>query len=207
MVVGGGSGGCATAAKFAADFKNKKQVVLIEPEDIHYYQPMFTLVGGGIKKLSDAGKPMSKVLPKNATWLKDEVIQFNPSESSVQTKNGDIVKYDFLLIACGINPAYEKVYKFISICNVFLLLIKIPGLVQALSISNGKVCSNYHPKYVNRTFEALQNFKSGDAIFTFPNSPVKCPGAPQKICYIAEDYLRKVRYNRYFFLFHMPSFI
>lgn len=110
MVVGGGSGGCATAAKFARDFKDKKQVILIEPQDVHYYQPMFTLIGGGIKQLSDAGKPMSKVLPKNATWLKDEVVEFNPSQNSVQTKNGDVVNYDFLLIASGINPAYEKVY-------------------------------------------------------------------------------------------------
>lgn len=110
MIVGGGSGGCATAAKFARDFKNKNQVILIEPQDVHYYQPMFTLIGGGIKQLPDARKPMSKVLPKDATWLKDEVIEFNPSQNAVETKNGDIVKYDFLLIACGINPAFEKVY-------------------------------------------------------------------------------------------------
>lgn len=70
---------------------------------------MFTLIGGGIKKLSNAGKPMSKVLPKNATWLKDEVVEFNPSKNSVETKKGDVIEYDFLLIACGINPAYEKV--------------------------------------------------------------------------------------------------
>lgn len=112
MVVGGGSGGCATAAKFARDFKDKKQVILIEPQDIHYYQPMFTLIGGGIKQLSDAGKPMAKILPRAATWLKDEVIEFSPSQNYVETKNGNNIKYEFLLIACGINPAYEKVYLF-----------------------------------------------------------------------------------------------
>lgn len=117
MVIGGGSGGCATAAKFARDFNDKKQVILIEPQDVHYYQPMFTLIGGGIKKLSDAGKPMSQVLPKNATWLKDEVAEFTPNQNTVQTKNGDIVNYDFLLIACGINPSYEKVFTLVFSCS------------------------------------------------------------------------------------------
>lgn len=120
LVVGGGSGGCATAAKFARDLKDKKQMILIEPENIHYYQPMFTLIGGGIKKLSDAGKPMSKVLPADTTWLQDEVVEFNPNQNLVQTGNGDIVKYEFLLIACGINPSYEMVD---SLCTYYFYLV------------------------------------------------------------------------------------
>lgn len=69
--------------------------------------------------------------------------------------------------------------------------IKIPGLLEALSKPGG-VCSNYSPKYVHRTYQALQKLQSGNAIFTFPNSPVKCPGAPQKICYLTDHYLRNV---------------
>lgn len=51
--------------------------------------------------------------------------------------------------------------------------------------------SIYSPKYVNRHLDALKQFQSGNIIFTFPASPVKCPGAPQKICYITEHFLRK----------------
>ena len=54
------------------------------------------------------------------------------------------------------------------------------------------VCSNYHPKYVQKTFPAMQAFKEGNAIFTYPNTPIKCGGAPQKILYLTEDYFRKV---------------
>ena len=28
---------------------------------MHYYQPMWTLVGGGMKTLENSGKPMNKV--------------------------------------------------------------------------------------------------------------------------------------------------
>ena len=74
-------------------------------------------------------------------------------------------------------------------------MTQIPGLVEALETPGSGVGSNYSPKYVNKTLEALQQFKAGNAIFTFPNSPVKCAGAPQKIMYIAEEYFRKVKMN------------
>jgi len=37
----------------------------------------------------------------------------------------------------------------------------------------------------------LKNFKGGNAIFTQPTTPIKCGGAPQKIAYLAADYLKK----------------
>uniref|UniRef100_H0VZM0 Sulfide:quinone oxidoreductase, mitochondrial n=1 Tax=Cavia porcellus TaxID=10141 RepID=H0VZM0_CAVPO len=37
---------------------------------------------------------------------------------------------------------------------------------------------------VEKTWKALQDFREGNAIFTFPNTPVKCAGAPQKIMYL-----------------------
>lgn len=63
---------------------------------------------------------------------------------------------------------------------------------EALAVPNGNVTSIYSPKYVDRHLNALKQFESGNIVFTFPASPVKCPGAPQKICYITEHFLRKV---------------
>ena len=37
----------------------------------------------------------------------------------------------------------------------------------------------------------MRNFKGGNAIFTNPNTPIKCGGAPQKIMYLAGDYILK----------------
>lgn len=50
----------------------------------------------------------------------------------------------------------------------------------------------YSQKSVKNVFPAIQKFKGGNAIFTFPKVPIKCPGAPQKVMYLAEDYFRKV---------------
>jgi sulfide:quinone oxidoreductase len=67
---------------------------------------------------------------------------------------------------------------------------KVEGLSATLG-RNG-VCSNYSPDHVNYTWECLQALKPGQrTVFTQPPLPFKCPGAPQKIAYLAADYLRK----------------
>ncbi|KAG5679036.1 hypothetical protein PVAND_008637 [Polypedilum vanderplanki] len=174
LVVGGGCGGTAVAAKLAYRL-GAGQVTVLESSDKHYYQPLFTLIGGGMKKLEDSYRPMKDTLSCLTTWVKDRAAKFNPTTNTVETENGDTIEYDYLVVATGIEVNYEA----------------IPGLVDALKVPKGPVCSIYSPLYVNRVYDAFQSFKGGNAIFTFPASPVKCPGAPQKILYIFEHYTRK----------------
>ena len=68
----------------------------------------------------------------------------------------------------------------------------VKGLTEALE-NTPEVCSNYDVRYVEKTANAIKNFqKGGNAVFTFPKPPIKCPGAPQKIAYIAERQFKKV---------------
>ncbi|XP_018579978.1 sulfide:quinone oxidoreductase, mitochondrial [Anoplophora glabripennis] len=173
LVVGGGTGGCSVAAKFSRHLK-KNNLIVLDPSKNHYYQPLFTLIGAGAEKLENARRDMKDVLPQECTWIEDEAIEYEPKKNTVRTSKGHVIEYDYLLVAVGLDLRFDK----------------IPGLLAALSKPGG-VCSNYSPKYVNRTYQALQKLQSGNAIFTFPNSPVKCPGAPQKICYLTDHYLRK----------------
>ncbi|KAH8317960.1 hypothetical protein KR067_001745 [Drosophila pandora] len=175
LVVGGGSGGCAMAAKLSNSLGSNK-VIVLEPEDKHYYQPMLTLIGGGMKRLDQCFKQMGDVLPKKAKWIKENAVEFHPNDNAVYTSGGKTIKYDFLLIATGMQLKYEK----------------IPGLVEALETPDSNVCSIYSPKYVENVYKVLQNTKKGNAVFTFPNCPIKCAGAPQKIAYISDHYFRKM---------------
>ncbi|KAJ8311640.1 hypothetical protein KUTeg_010995 [Tegillarca granosa] len=84
------------------------------------------------------------------------------------------ISYNYLVIAMGMQLNYGD----------------IKGLVEALK-NDDRVCSNYSPVYVQKTYPALLNFQGGNAIFTFPNTPIKCAGAPQKIMYLAEEIFRK----------------
>lgn len=83
------------------------------------------------------------------------------------------ITYDFLVIALGIQIDWNK----------------IPGLQEG--IGRQQICSNYSYQQVDYTWECVSNFKGGTALFTMPNTAVKCGGAPQKIMYLADDHFRK----------------
>ncbi|WAR19452.1 SQOR-like protein [Mya arenaria] len=78
------------------------------------------------------------------------------------------LSYDYLVIGLGIQ----------------INLNKVEGLIPALK-ADRNVCTNYVREYVEKTFPAIQDFRGGNAIFTFPNTPIKCAGAPQKIMQVS----------------------
>ncbi len=171
-IVGGGNAGIAVAAQLL--LKNTAlKICLIEPSDKHYYQPAWTLVGGGVFNINKTERNEASVMPKGCSWIKQKVVSFNPEQNSVVLDNGDIVAYNFLVVAPGIQLNWSAV----------------KGLQETLG-TNG-VCSNYSFKHASYTFECLKNLKSGNVLFTNPNTPVKCGGAPLKIMFLAADYFQK----------------
>ncbi|XP_074097844.1 sulfide quinone oxidoreductase [Cotesia typhae] len=176
LVVGGGTAGCTMAAKLSKNYPNpQNHVIVLEPSEVHYYQPLFTLIGGGLSKFDSSKRSMSEVLPKNAQWIKDSAMFFDPEANKVTTRNGDTIEYQLMIIAMGLQLHWEK----------------IPGLVDSLKNPESQVCSIYGPETVTEVFRKIKRTSNGPCVFTFPNSPVKCPGAPQKIVYLAEDYWSK----------------
>ena len=47
VIVGGGTGGITVAARLRKSMR-RAEVTIIEPSSKHYYQPLWTLVGGGV---------------------------------------------------------------------------------------------------------------------------------------------------------------
>lgn len=68
---------------------------------------------------------------------------------------------------------------------------QIKGLPEALE-KDPQVASNYNKEYVLKTFPAADRLKTGNAIFSFPNTPIKCGGAPQKIMFLLDQMFKKV---------------
>lgn len=170
VIVGGGTAGISTAARLC---KSNSSVAIIEPSEKHYYQPLWTLVGGGVVPKETTERNEKDYIPQGATWIKDKVTEFMPDENAVLTESGKKIEYDFLVVAAGIQLDWAKV----------------KGLPEALGKDG--VCSNYSYQTVDKTWQFIRSLKSGNAIFTQPNTPIKCGGAPQKIAYLAEDYFRK----------------
>ncbi|XP_048482630.1 sulfide:quinone oxidoreductase, mitochondrial isoform X2 [Plutella xylostella] len=174
LVVGGGSGGCTIANKFARRL-GKDAVIVVEPSKDHYYQPLWTLVGAGVKRVADTRRPARSVLPAAATWVVDRAACLHPERNKLVTEEGHEIEYEYVVVATGIDNDYDK----------------IPGLKQALDDIHSGVSTIYSAEYCEKTWRDLQLFTGGDAIFTFPDTPIKCPGAPQKIAYMTDAYFEK----------------
>ena len=46
LVVGGGTGGVTVAAQLLKRASGQVQVMVVEPKRVHYYQPLWTMIGG-----------------------------------------------------------------------------------------------------------------------------------------------------------------
>jgi sulfide:quinone oxidoreductase len=172
LIIGGGNAGVSVASQLL--IKNPKlKIGIIEPSEKHYYQPAWTLAGGGEFDIKKTERPESSVIPKGVEWIRESVVTFSPDNNSVSLSNNESVSYDYLVVAPGIQLNWKD----------------IKGLEE--SIGKNGVTSNYSFKYAPYTFELIKNLKKGKAIFHNPHTPVKCGGAPHKIMYLAADYFRK----------------
>jgi len=192
VIVGGGTAGITVAATLMKKSRGKGcHITIIEPSDVHYYQPALTLVGGGITSLDHIQRPEGKLIPKGVEWIQKKVKAFIPAENRVTLSSGSNILYDYLVVCPGLELNWEK----------------IKGAKETLG-RNG-VCSNYSPDSVIDTWDEIQNLKPGEtAIFTQPPLPFKCPGAPQKIAYLAADHLLKkgiLEQCKLHFMVHAPA--
>ncbi|WP_308909235.1 TIGR01244 family sulfur transferase [Pseudokordiimonas caeni] len=168
VIVGGGAAGLAVAASILKR-RPHLDVTVIEPRDIHYYQPGWTLVGGGVFNRDQTKRPMASVIPLGAKWVQAAVAEFKPEDNAVLLENGESVHYKVLIAAPGLQLDWDK----------------IKGLKETLG-QNG-VTSNYRFDLAPYTWELVRTLKFGRALFTQPVMPIKCAGAPQKAMYLACD--------------------
>ncbi|MFD2762559.1 NAD(P)/FAD-dependent oxidoreductase [Micromonospora eburnea] len=171
VIVGGGTAGISVAARLRrADVRD---VVLIEPAGQHYYQPLWTLVGGGQASAEETARPTHKLVPKGVTWIRDRATAVDPDNRSVSLAGGEKIRYDQLVMAPGLQLDFDAV----------------PGLAE--SVGRRGVSSNYRVDLAPRTWDFIRAVRGGTAIFTMPPGPIKCGGAPQKIAYLAADWWRR----------------
>jgi sulfide:quinone oxidoreductase len=175
LIIGGGTAGITVAASLSRRQAGKNlSIAIVEPNDSHYYQPAFTLVGAGISTLESTRRPMAQLIPAGVNWIRDKAATFDPDNNRLALASGDSLTYDYLIVCPGLTLDWSK----------------IDGAEQALG-ANG-VCSNYDPRHAQYSWQCLQSLEPGaKALFTQAPLPFKCPGAPQKMAYLSADYLKK----------------
>jgi sulfide:quinone oxidoreductase len=169
VVIGGGAAGIGVTASLLRRRPSLK-IAVVEPNDKHYYQPAWTLVGGGAFDVTKTVQPMPQVMPRGAQWIQAAAAGLDPESNIVRLADGRSISYTQLIVCPGLRLAWEQ----------------IEGLEETLG-KNG-VTSNYRFDLAPYTWSLVGNLKGGKAIFTQPPMPIKCAGAPQKAMYLSCDH-------------------
>ncbi len=172
VIVGAGAAGIAVASSLLGRDKSL-DIAIIDPAETHYYQPGWTMVGGGIFDPCDTVKTVASLIPDNVKWIKSAVAAFEPEKNTVILEGCRVVQYDRLIVCAGLKLDWNA----------------IEGLEETLG-KNG-VTSNYRYDLAPYTWELVQGLNGGKAIFTQPPMPIKCAGAPQKAMYLSCDHWLK----------------
>lgn len=166
VIVGGGSAGIATAASLLKR-RSDLAIAVIEPSEVHYYQPGWTMVGAGVFSQEFTRRTEKSVMPRGVDWIRQAACGFAPDENRVLLEGGGSVQYRVLVACPGIKLDWDA----------------IPGLSETLG-QNG-VTSNYRYDLAPYTNRLVKGLKGGRALFTQPPMPIKCAGAPQKSMYLS----------------------
>lgn len=172
VIIGGGTGGAAVAARLHRRERGL-DIAVVDPAREHFYQPAWTLVGGGAYDISRTRQDLDACLPRGVRHIVASVVGISPDAREVHLDDGTSVGYEYLVVAAGIQLNWDA----------------IPGLVAALGKDG--VTSNYRADLAPYTWQLVRKFKGGTAVFTQPAGAVKCPGAPQKALYLAADAFRR----------------
>ncbi len=172
IIVGGGSAGISTATSLLSRDASLS-IAIIEPSDVHYYQPGWTMVGGGIFQAKETVQATGRVMPHGVSWLQHAVTRFDPKKDEIVLSDKSRLSYRYLIVCPGLKLDWAAV----------------DGLPATLG-QNG-VTSNYRFDLAPYTWRLVQNMQSGNAIFTQPPMPIKCAGAPQKAMYLSADSWRR----------------
>ncbi|MDR8822251.1 Sulfide dehydrogenase (flavocytochrome c) flavoprotein chain [Burkholderia pseudomultivorans] len=172
MIVGAGAAGVAVASSLLARDASL-DIAVIDPADVHYYQPGWTMVGAGVFRSETTAREISAVLPRGVHRIRAAVAAFEPDAHAVVLDGCRRIGYRRLVVCPGLKLDWHA----------------IDGLADTLG-RNG-VTSNYRYDLAPYTWELVRAFRGGNALFTQPPMPIKCAGAPQKAMYLSCDHWRR----------------
>ncbi|MDP2850644.1 MAG: FAD/NAD(P)-binding oxidoreductase [Sulfuricurvum sp.] len=186
VIVGGGSGALMVLARLRRALA-KPDITIIAPNEKHVYQPGQIFVAAGEYAPEDIIFDNTGYIGDDVTWIKDEASTFDPDNNKITTKNGTVVEYDFLVVATGVQYHYEQIEGLTSdmigkngISSVYL------SDLAAGTAEGGTITY----EWFKAVHEAAKTSKPR-VLCTQPSTPLKCGGAPQKILYLSDDYLKR----------------
>ena len=187
VIVGGGSGAIMAAARLNRGLSDP-DITIIAPNEVHLYQPGQVFMAAGEYTFDDIAKNNADLIPDGVKWIKDAVETFDPDNNRVVTRGGETIDYDYLVVATGLQYHYEWIEGLsiddIGKNGISSVYLNDPekGTADGGSITH---------QWFKDVHAAAKEGKNPRVICTQPATAIKCGGAPQKILYLSDDYLKR----------------
>lgn len=197
VIVGGGLAGMSTAARLK-NTASDLDITVIEPDPKSVsYQPGQTLVGSGVWEKSDIVYYRDDKLPDGVTLIKGSVTAFDPDNNKVIVDGSQEVPYEHLIVATGLILNYGAIK---GLKGEITSSTEDNALVKE-KVGKDGLYSIYFQDGAEATWKGIEELiakakahkgpEKLQAVFTHPNTPIKCGGAPKKIMYLTNARLEE----------------
>lgn len=187
VILGGGFGGLNTALWLGEKLQDSNhEVILVADKPSFLFRPSLIWVPFGQRKIDDISIPLSPALQKaGVQFIKNKVTQILPKENKVAFQDQTTLNYDFLVIATGGFPYYEK----------------IEGL-------KGNTLSIYDTEGALKTKKRVEYLKSGDPVVIGVAQGNPSPGMSYEFLFELDAYLKhkKIQSSITYFTYEQELF-
>jgi sulfide:quinone oxidoreductase len=173
VILGAGTGGTLTANRLHRVYGDAAEIVVVDRDDRHVYQPGLLFVPFGLARADDIVRSRSAQLHAGVELRLAEVDRVAIASNEVHLADGDVLAYDVLVIATGARLLPEETDGLTG-----------PGWRE-------RIFDFYSLEGATALCEALRAFDGGRLVVNVVEMPIKCPVAPLEFCFLADWYLRE----------------
>ena len=173
MILGAGTGGTLTANRLHRLCGEDAEIVVVDRDDRHVYQPGLLFVPFGLAEPDEIVRSRSAQLHEGIEFRLGDVDRVELGANMVHLASGDTLAYDVLVVATGAVLTPEETEG-----------LSGPGW-------NENVFTFYTLEGATALRAALDRFEHGRLVINMVDLPIKCPPAPLEFAFLADWFLRE----------------
>ena len=173
VILGAGTGGTLTANRLRHLYGDEAEIVVVDADDRHVYQPGLLFVPFGLADPGELVRSRAAQLHDGIAFRLDEVQRVDLATSSVELASGATLVYDVLIVATGAVLLPEETEGLTG-----------PGWRE-------RVHDFYTLEGAAGLRDALRDFEGGRLVVDVVDMPIKCPVAPLEFCFLADWFLQR----------------